>query len=198
VSFQPTILKTLGYTNAEAQVHTIPVYIVALISLLICSYLSGRIGHRYGFLVFGAAVGIVGWAIELVQVKAISARYFGMFALTASAYIQMPILVVWLANNMGGNAKAAFATGFMIGVGNCGNLVSSNVFITAEMPKYKTGFSTGLGLNLLGVVASSILELYCWTSNRRRDAGKENAKLDNTTEVLRDLGDDHLDFRYIL
>jgi hypothetical protein len=66
------------------------------------------------------------------------------------------------------------------------------------MLKYKTGFSTGLGLNLLGVVASSILELYCWTSNRRRDAGKENAKLDNTTEVLRDLGDDHPDFRYIL
>ena len=152
-------------------------YIVALCSLLICSYLSGRVSHRYSFLIFGAAIGIIGWSIELAQVKAVSARYFGMFAITASAYIQMPILVVWLSNNMGGNAKAAFATGVMIGLGNCGNLVSSNVFITDESPRFKTGFGTGLGLNMLGVVASSALELYCLMANRRRDAGKDNAKL---------------------
>lgn len=173
-------------------------YIVAFCVLLICAYLSGRLGHRYVFLIFGAAIGIVGWSIELAQVKAVSARYFGMFAITASAYIQMPILVVWLSNNMGGNAKAAFATGFMIGFGNCGNLVSSNVFVTDETPRFKTGFSTGLGLNILGVVASTALELYCWTANRKRDAGKDDAKLDNSSEVLRDLGDDHPDFRYIL
>jgi len=99
---------------------------------------------------------------------------------------------------MGGNAKAAFATGFMIGIGNCGNLVSSNVFITNQSPRYRTGFGTGLGLNILGVVASTALELYCWMANRRRDAGKENSKLDDCSDVLRDLGDDHPDFRYIL
>ena len=99
---------------------------------------------------------------------------------------------------MGGNAKAAFAIGFMIGLGNCGNLVSSNVFITTQSPRFKTGFSTGLGLNILGLVASSALELYCWMANRRRDSGKENTKLDNSSEVIRDLGDDHPDFRYIL
>lgn len=147
---------------------------------------------------FGAAIGIIGWSIELAQVKSVSARYFGMFAITTSAYIQMPILVVWIANNMGGNAKAAFATGVMIGLGNCGNLVSSNVFITSENPRYKTGFGTGLGLNLLGVVAGTTMELYCWISNRRRDAGKELAKLDNNSDILDDLGDDHPDFRYIL
>jgi hypothetical protein len=133
-----------------------------------------------------------------VQVKAVSARYFGMFAITTSAYIQMPILVSWLSNNMGGNAKAAFATGFMIGLGNCGNLVSSNVFITAQTPRFKTGFSTGLALNIVGIAAASGLELYCWMANRRRDAGKENSKLEKGSEVIRDLGDDHPDFRYIL
>jgi MFS family permease len=198
VSFQPTILKSLGYSNAQAQVHTIPVYIVALCFLLICAYLSGRLNHRYSFLIFGAAIGIIGWAIELAQVKAVSARYFGMFAITTSAYIQMPILVSWLSNNMGGNAKAAFATGFMIGLGNCGNLVSSNVFITAQTPKFKTGFSTGLALNIVGIVAASALELYCWMANRRRDAGKENVKLEKDSDIVRDLGDDHPDFRYIL
>jgi hypothetical protein len=198
VGFQPTILKTMGYTNSEAQVHTIPVYMTALCLLIILSYTSGRVGHRYGFTVIGACIGIVGWTVELVQVKAVAGRYFGMFAITACAYIQMPLLVVWLSNNMGGNAKAAFATGFMIGLGNCGNLVSSNIFITEESPKYHTGFASGLAMTIFGLLSTTSLELYCWIANKRRDAGKENGKLARSEQELQDLGDDHPDFRYIL
>lgn len=85
VSFQPTILKSLGYTSAEAQIHTIPVYIVAL---FLAPHLSGKLNHRYGFLLFGAIFGIIGSSIELaVPLNSIAARYFGMFAIAASAYI---------------------------------------------------------------------------------------------------------------
>jgi hypothetical protein len=89
---------------------------------------------------------------------------------------------------MGGNAKAASATRFMIGLGNCGNLVSSNVFITDQSPRYKTGFGTGLGLTVLGLVVSTVLEGYYWFKNRRKDDGKEDAKLDDSSQVLGDLG----------
>ncbi|KAL3418429.1 major facilitator superfamily transporter [Phlyctema vagabunda] len=198
VAFQPTILTALGYSRAQAQIHTIPVYIVALVCLNIAAYFSGYFKHRYGFLLLGAAVGIVGWSIELtVPTTSVGARYFGMFAITTSAYIQMPILVVWISNNMGGNAKAAFATGFMIGFGNCGNLVSSNVFITTDSPRFRTGFSTGLALTIVGLAASTAMEVLLWVSNRRRDAGKEDTKFDRE-EVLEQLGDEHPNFRYIL
>ena len=109
----------------------------------------------------------------------------------------MPILVVWVSNNMGGNAKAAFATGFMIGLGNCGNLVSSNVFITKQTPRFRTGFGTGLALTLVGLGASTAMEILLWVQNRRRVAGKQNGKLDAPEEVLGDLGDGHPGFRYI-
>ncbi|KAF8860412.1 MFS general substrate transporter [Acephala macrosclerotiorum] len=199
VSFQPTILNGFGYSSAQAQVHTIPVYIVALVLLNITSYLSGKLRHRYSFLVFAALLGIVGWSVELaVPITSISARYFGIFAITACAYIQMPILVVWLSNNMGGNAKAAFATGFMIGFGNCGNLVSSNVFITHQSPRFQTGFGAGLALTVVGLLSSTVMEVWLWVKNRRRDAGREDGKLDNDREILGDLGDDHPGFRYIL
>ena len=110
----------------------------------------------------------------------------------------MPILVVWVANNMGGNAKAAFATGLMIGLGNCGNLVSSNVFITTQTPKFRTGFVTGLGLTLVGLIASTAMEILLIIQNKRRDGGKDNGKLEAAADVLGDLGDEHPDFRYIL
>ncbi|KAH7310010.1 major facilitator superfamily domain-containing protein [Rhexocercosporidium sp. MPI-PUGE-AT-0058] len=197
VSFQPTILKELGYTSAQAQVHTVPVFIVALVILNITSFLSGKLKHRYGFLVIGSLLGIIGYSIELsVPIHSTKARYFGMFAIASSAYIQMPLLVVWLSNNMGGNAKAAFAPGFMIGFGNCGNLVSSNVFITGEAPRFKTGFGTGLGLIVVGLVVSTCLEVWLWIENRRRERGEEDGKLEGGGGE--DLGDAHPGFRYIL
>jgi hypothetical protein len=199
VSFQPTILKALGYSSAQAQIHTIPVYIVALCLLNIAAFVSGKLFHRYGFILIGALIGIVGWSVELaVPIKSVGARYFGMFAITAGAYIQMPILVVWVSNNMGGNAKAAFATGFMIGFGNCGNLVSSNVFITTQTPRFRTGFKTGLALALVGLAASTAMEILLFVRNRRGMAGKEKVKLERPAEILCDMGDDHPNFRYIL
>jgi hypothetical protein len=72
-------LKALGYTASEAQIHTISVFIVALVSLNLCSYFPEKVQHRYGSLVIGDVLGILGWSIELAQVKAVSARYFGMF-----------------------------------------------------------------------------------------------------------------------
>jgi hypothetical protein len=199
VGFQPTILLSLGYSKASAQVHTIPVYMVALVLLILCSYLSGLLHHRYLFIVFGATLGIIGWTVELcVPISNVGARYFGMFAITSSAYISMPILVVWVSNNMGGNAKAAFATGFMIGLGNCGNLVSSNVFILEQMPRYKTGFSTGLGLTCVSLLAATALEAWLWFANKKRDAGRGSGVLTEGKEILKDLADNHPDFRYIL
>jgi hypothetical protein len=100
-------------------------------------------------------IGIIGWSIEfVVPIDSVGAHYFGMFAITACAFIQMPSLVVQVSNNMGGNAKAAFAIGLMIGFGNCGNLVSSNVFIMMHTPGLRTGFGAGLALTLVGLVAS--------------------------------------------
>lgn len=86
----------------------------------------------------------------------------------------------------------------MIEFGNCGNLVSSNAFITTETPRFHTGFRTGLGLTLVSLDASTAVEILLFVQNRRRRAGKENMKFEASDEVLGDLGDGHPDFRYIL
>ena len=92
-----------------------------------------------------APSGIIGWSVELaVPIKSVGARYFGMFAITTCAYIQMPILVAWVSNYMRGNAKIAFATGFMVGLRNYGDLVSSNVVVTTKTSRCRTGLALGL------------------------------------------------------
>lgn len=188
VAFQPTVLKGLGYTASEAQIHSIPIYAVAFVASLSCAWLAERLRQRYLFTLFGCIIAIVGLSIELAQPKAAGTRYAGMFFLTAGAYIIMPITVVWLAINVGQGYKRTVAFGMVIAVGNCGAFISSNVFITAETPKYHTGFSVGMGMLLLSVVASSLMYLGLWLEKRKLEGkalnngqGQDGGALSNET-----------------
>lgn len=196
VAFQPTVLRGLGYTSTQAQVHSIPIYIVAFVISLSCAWLSERLHQRYFFTLFGCFLGIIGLAIELAQPKAAGVRYAGMFFLTAGGYVVMPITVVWLAINVGKGYKRTVAFGMVIAVGNCGAFISSNVFLTSETPKYHTGFGVGMGMILLSTITSTIMYLGLrWENNRRDKKGIESGGV-QSSEVL--TGEKHPDFRYQL
>lgn len=85
----------------------------------------------------------------------------------------------------------------MIGLGNCGNLVSSNVFITLQSPRYKTGFETGLALTCVSLLAVSCLEAWLWFENRRRVGGKREKALKEEEGVFH-VGNYDPEFRNIL
>ena len=110
----------------------------------------------------------------------------------------MPVLVVWLSNNMGGSYKRSMATGIQIGGGNLANFCSSNVFLPREAPVYSTGLSVGLGLQMMAAVACTIMVLGMWRANRQRDQEQDCTREDYTSEEKLKLGDDHPAFRYTL
>ena len=96
-----------------------------------------------------------------------------MFFIVSGSYITMPITVVWLAINMGKGYKRTAALGILIPVGNAGAILSSNVFLTQETPVFRTGFSIGLGMNMLGILAAALLYLDCRWENTKK--GKNNS-----------------------
>jgi len=196
-AFQPTILKQLGYTAAEAQLHAIPIYVVAISISMTAGYLSSRFKHRYVFFMIGTALALIGWSIELAQVNPAGVRYFGMFALASGIYIQLPIIVGWTIDNVSGSLKQGVATGVVIGLGNLANLISSNVFITDQAPTYPVGFGTGLAMTAFAGVTATVLLVGMWMENKRRDHGKRDYRLELVEEV-ENLGDDHPHFRYTL
>lgn len=87
----------------------------------------------------------------------------------------------------------------MIGLGNCGGIVGSFIFIGDESPKYQTGWGTALGFICGGILSASALEIvYKWL-NKRRDAIPESeirAKYSETE--LTKMGDRSPLFRYTL
>ena len=139
--------------------------------MLICSMINMRIGRRYLFILFGCMLNMVGLAIELAQPRDEGVRYLGLFFLTTGSYIVMPITVVLLAINVKKGYQRAAALGLLAPIGNCGAILSSNVFVTKEAPIYHTGFATGLGVNCISLVGMISLVSYLSMENRK-SAGK--------------------------
>ena len=199
VAFQPTILKGLGYTAGAAQVHTIPVYIVAFFNEIMCCFLSELLQQRYLFAMVGVILSTIGHAIELAQPRAIGARYAGMFFVTMGYNVIMPVMVVWLAINVGRGYKRTVALGMVIAVGNAGNFIGTNVYITRESPVFHTGFSVGMAMTWVAGLFLTILYVYMSIENRTK-ARKRTllpAELDPAIyESYR--ADAHPDFRFKL
>ncbi|RDW65576.1 hypothetical protein BP5796_10268 [Coleophoma crateriformis] len=201
--FIPTILNEFGYSPASAQLHTIPVYAVSFVLTLFCAWWSDRVQHRYTFTIGGLLLAVIGYIILLAQGSLhiehrlpIGVRYAAIFFITAGNFITQPLVVVWLTNNLAGHYKRSFGAAIQIGIGNFGGIIGSNIFLPSESPYYKTGYSTGIALLLVGGILSTIQFLGMKYENMKRDNGGRDYRFSLPEEQLENLGDDHPHFRF--
>ena len=109
----------MGYKAAEAQVRSIPIYVVATVICLAVAYATDRLRHRYGFVMCGLAVAAVGYSLLLGQERlAVGVKYFALFLVVGGGYAVQPITIGWLANNVSGHYKRSVSSALQIGFGN--------------------------------------------------------------------------------
>jgi hypothetical protein len=197
-SFQPTILRGIGYTQTGAQIRTIPVYLVAAVYSLSLAYVAEYLRKRYLFCMIGFATIMIGLIVEVVQPKQPGIRYMGLFFMTAGSYLVMPLTIVWIAINVGKGYKRTVALGAISSFGNAGAFIGTNVFLKSEEPKFRTGFSTGLGLASIGMIAATVLFVGSYLGNKRRDERRKELPEVLDEGTVEDLGEQHPDFRYSL
>ncbi|KAL4956603.1 major facilitator superfamily domain-containing protein [Aspergillus filifer] len=183
--FSPTILKQLGWTANQANLRNVPIWLVGALVALSTSLLAGRVRVRFPFIICAAMLCLIGWSIQLAQVASPGVRYFALYFIAAGGFVQLPLLVSWLSANTIGRPRKAVAHALQIGFGNSANFVSANVFIKGESPAYPTGFTAGLAITVVGMVASCVLEFVLWRMNRAAD-GREKRRVPERKMVGRD------------
>ncbi|KAI4693049.1 uncharacterized protein J4E88_001420 [Alternaria novae-zelandiae] len=192
--FTPTIVKGLGYTSSAAQVRSIPIFIVATIAAVAAAWLSDRMRHRYWFCMFGLVVASIGYIMLLAQENLpAGVKYFALFLVTPGGFITQPIVLAWMSNLVSGHYKRSVSSAMQVGFGNLGGVVASNIFLESELPGFRTGYGTSLGLLWICAAAcTGLLFLVKW-ENAKRERGERDGRLQ---EVDADnLGDDHPMFR---
>ncbi|OAQ59459.1 high-affinity nicotinic acid transporter [Pochonia chlamydosporia 170] len=195
--FLPTIIKSLGYANENAQLMSAPPYIAACLCTLFAGYWSDKQGHRGVYIVFFCAIGAVGFAI-LAAVQSNGAKYFACFLVAVGTYPNVPLTVAWNSNNIGGSVKRGVGIAMVVGSGNLGGAVSGFMFRKDDAPRYLSAYLTLVGMMTLTSACSAFLTWYLRKENASRDAEYKAPDEYTIEEKMQesDKGDNATFFRY--
>ena len=171
----PQIILDLGYTAAQAQLLTIPIYVGALISTLVCSRLADRYKIRWIFVVVPYSVALVGFVglLSIPHPGLPGLTYAFLFFVTMGCYPGVITLVSWIANNIAPTSKRACGMALSLMMANIGGAVGSNIFIADEAPRYWTGYGMGLAFLVLAIFSALFLRWVYVRENRKRDLFSE-------------------------
>jgi MFS family permease len=201
----PTVINGLGYSSANAQLLTIPIYVFAAIVTLIWAWGSDLTQVRSPWIIGGYSIAIVGFIAQLAipHPKYPGVTYGFLFPVAAGLYCPFTCLVSWVANSLAPSSKRAVGMALLISMGNMGGIMGSNIYLAREKPKYTTGFAASLAMCVAAIAMTFVLRWAYARENRQRDQmiqehGEEAVRARYTDEEMLMMGDKSPFFRYTL
>ncbi|KAJ7088578.1 MFS general substrate transporter [Mycena epipterygia] len=183
-AFFPTVIATFGFTNAVAQILTVPPYAgklrsqvsfcflwickVAAIILVPCSFVSDRLQSRGLFMAVAGTISGISYVLMLTVPFNVHVRYLAVFFIVGGTYM-ISLIVPWFAHNLGSETKRATGIPIFMSIGHCGSVLGSHIFPLTEGPRYIKGFGISCALAFLAAVLSIVLSISYRMENARRD-----------------------------
>jgi MFS family permease len=197
--FLPTIVQGMGYKGHHAQLLTVPPYVCAAIVTVCVGFFADRTRWRGYCNMATVCIGILGFAL-LISSGNIRVQYAGTFLGAIGIYPTIPITLSWVSNNTEGSLKRAFVLGMVVGCGNLNGVVSSNIFLKTQKPRFWLGHGTVLAYQIVFLFGGTIImHIALRRENQARRAGRRNQKYDALTEEEKAIkGDRRPDFMYTL
>jgi len=201
----PAVIQQLGYSSANAQLLTIPIYVFAMIMTIIFAFWSDKVQQRSPFIMAGyciAAAGFIG-QLAIPHTRLPGLTYGFLFPVAAGLYCPFVHIVCWTANNLAPSSKRAVGMGLLISVGNMGGIAGSNIYIASQAPKYPVGFGVGLGMSIAAIIMAYVLRRACDRENKARrkmldEEGEQAVRARYSDQELLDMGDKSPFFIYTL
>ncbi|KAG9185414.1 MFS general substrate transporter [Alternaria panax] len=201
----PSVIQGLGYTSANAQLMTIPIYVFAAILTLIFAWASDLTRKRSPYIIAGYSIAICGFIAQLAIPKPAypGITYGFLFPVAGGLYCPFTCLVSWIGNSLAPSSKRAVGMALLISVGNMGGIMGSNIYLAREAPKYTTGFSASLAMCCTAILMTFVLRWAYARENRIRDEliaehGEEAIRARYSEQELLVMGDKSPFYRYTL
>ncbi|CDH58469.1 mfs transporter [Lichtheimia corymbifera JMRC:FSU:9682] len=190
-TFLPTIIRDMGVQSLQAQLLTIPPYIVACCCLFVVAWYSDHTQQRGLPALLCFTVTIIGYVFLLVG-EHLALRYCGAIFVASGVYSTVPVILSWINNNNHGHTKRGVSLGLMNGVAQCFGILGSHIYRNEDAPFYRPGHAICLAFSVFAFIMIAILRFLLQRENRRRDKLQQ----DHATYDV-ELYDRHPAFRYI-
>ncbi|ORY32019.1 major facilitator superfamily domain-containing protein [Naematelia encephala] len=166
----PTVLLQLGYSAANAQLMTVPIYAVAALCVVTAAYFSDRIQQRSFGCLCGFTVGLIGLVVLYCMPKdsLSGVRYFFCMWVLGGLFAIYPSILSWNSNNNAGRGKKNMAVTLQLAIGNLSTAAGNNSYLASEAPNYKTGFGLGIALCASGILVTLLLSYILRKENARK------------------------------
>ncbi|TGO43739.1 hypothetical protein BCON_0960g00010 [Botryotinia convoluta] len=199
--FLPQIVARLGYSTIKTNLYTVAPNVSGAVMLLILAFSSDYTRRRGPFIALGFLFTFIGFLIyvSIDVTSQLHVAYFATFMMCWGTAAPSVLLSTWYNNNIPHEGRRVVMSSVGVPLSNLMGLVSSNIFLNKDAPKYIPALATTAAFGGMGVILSTFLALYMIFDNRRRDA-KLGRKLDigeTPTELLRD-GPSVEEFRWFL
>ncbi|KAI9043582.1 putative MFS transporter [Aspergillus affinis] len=199
----PTITKSMGFSNTQAQLLTVPPYVAGAISAIGFSRLSDKFYWRMPFVVIPLCLLIIGYSILMSMDgklgENLGLSFFSVIIALMGLYPIHPATSSWTSNNLTPSNRRAIGLALNICIGNSGGIIGSYMFLEEEAPKYYTGFGLSLALGGSAVLLALLLELsFYWENKKKEKVSEEEVRARYSEEQLLDMGDKSPLFKYTL
>ncbi|KAI2295957.1 hypothetical protein LOZ03_000793 [Ophidiomyces ophidiicola] len=170
-TFLPNIIRSLGYTNSQAQYMTIGPYLVAWILMLAISWFSGSLRLNSHFLIGSTALSIVGVFLIFCYPGRENPKIAlaGIYLFVSGIFPCIPLSLQWATDNSGAESKKIAAVCILVVAGHCWSILAIKSFPAHEGPRYIRGYVIAISSLCLSCLVSIILSVYYKLENAHRD-----------------------------
>lgn len=153
--FTPTIVKSLGYSVVQTQLHSVPPFAAAFGLCLVLAYLSDRTDQRLPYVLVPSAILVTGLAILITTHSNFSLQYAGICLVCMGALGAGPGAICWYLMNLTGHKQRSIGSAWMISFGNTGGILAPFAFLPRDAPYYLLGYSLCMAITVLGIAATA-------------------------------------------
>ncbi|KAK7057904.1 MFS general substrate transporter, partial [Favolaschia claudopus] len=199
-TFLPQIIQRFNFGTVKTNLYTVAPNIAATLFLWACAWASDRARQRSFFVILSMSLSLVGYVVlAALPISALGAAYFACFLISMGSFVPSPLFHSWHNNNEPSENGRAFRAGFYVLTGNSGGLVSANIFLDSDAPKYMHALIISASLQLIGMCLVLGIRTHMVLENRRRNR-EQGVKWTNRDVPTADLkeGPDSPGFRYFL
>ncbi|PGH09905.1 hypothetical protein AJ80_07615 [Polytolypa hystricis UAMH7299] len=196
----PNIISQLGYSAANAQLLTIPIYFLGALVTYFFSKMADKHRTRWVFVVLPFCISGIGFiALLAIPHPALPGlTYAFLFCIPAGLYPAVIGCISWIGNNLAGPWKRAIGMGFLMTAGNLGGAIGANIFLDEQAPSYQLGYGLSLGVDLAGIIAALVLRFLILRVNKKRAAmPEEEVRARYSDDELLAMGDKSPFFKYV-
>ncbi|CAB4387711.1 unnamed protein product [Rhizophagus irregularis] len=196
--FLPSIVHGMGYNFVVSQLFSIPPFFCAGVSTIIVAIISDRKRTRGPIMFLTSIIGIIGYIMLLIPSLSGPAKYVGACIVGTGLVPAVTTAVAWMANNIAGHAKRGIAAGLILMSANIGGVIASQIYREKDFPNYIFGNSIALGC-LVAATCIAVLQYFIYkTLNEKKRKDPQSFLQGKSEEEIKNLGDLHPDFMYIL